>query len=329
MVAPSIAKFRLPCGEESVIICGMKTKANSAFTLLEMLVVVGIIGVLMGVIISQFGGATESAKAAKCEANIRNLVTAMHSCAMSDPDGNFPPAGSFIWEYPDGKNYELVGHKRVAWIAGAEKGRNMNHRHGGTDPMPFSAVAFNGDDESVRHALTNGAAGAMWKAMAGSRAAYQCPVHADAVRKETGRMPGWSFAMNRDFGCEDASKKKKWWGKTKDSISNASKLLMFAELQGADFEQSGYDSINAKSYVKGGVPLGDAILEYKNGETIGFNHKTSKRGISGHVAFADGHVERLFYPRAGSGISLKDLTEALCLGHEISFDGKGYTDLQK
>ena len=102
---------------------------------------------------------------------------------------------------------------------------------------------------------------------------------------------------------------------------------MFAELQGADINEPGYDPIKASSYVNPSGRQGDAVLRYDAGECIGFNHKTGKRGYSGHVAFADGHVERLAYPRAGSGLSVKDLTEKLCRGHEITYDGKGYADL--
>ena len=52
-----------------------------------MLVVIGIIGILMGVALTQFGGSTESAKAAKCESNMKNLVTAAHTCALQQDDG--------------------------------------------------------------------------------------------------------------------------------------------------------------------------------------------------------------------------------------------------
>ena len=114
---------------------------------------------------------------------------------------------------------------------------------------------------------------------------------------------------------------------TKD-VANASRILMFAELQGVDIDENGYDPIKAKGYLNAGAPLADGVLDYKT-ESMGFNHKTSKRGVSGHAAFADGHVERFFYPRSGSGLSLQKLTEALCKGHEVSFDGKGYTDLQQ
>ena len=301
----------------------MKITGKSAFTLLEMLVVIGIIGVLMGVIISQFGGATESAKAAQCETNMKNLVTAAHTCALEQKDGYFPPAGSYSYPYVNYKKHRLEYHNnRVAWISGSESRSGDSVK-----PIPFSAIPFNADDEMVRKALTNGCKGVMWKAMGASRAAYQCPVHADAARKATGRMPGWSYVMNKAFGYELDEGKHGWWGKTKE-MSNASKTLIFAELQGLDINDPGYNPVDASGYLKAGVPLADAMLDYDT-ETIGFNHKTSKRGVSGHVAFADGHVERFFYPKSGSGISLRDLTKALCAGREVSFDGKGYTDLQK
>ena len=301
----------------------MKTTGKSAFTLLEMLVVIGIIGVLMGVIISQFGGATESAKAAQCETNMRNLVTAAHTCATGG-DGEFPPASSFSYHVPDETHGDLMYHSRVGWIAGSE------HRPYTTqNPVKFISVPFNdGNEENIRNALTNGYRGIMWKAMGSSREAYQCPVHAAACRKVNGHMPGWSYVMNMDFGY-DKEKSHGWWAVKKHELQNAAKKLMFAELQGADIDETGYDKVDAKKFLGASGDQADAKLDYTKKEVIGFNHKTSKRGIYGHVAFADGHVERLACPRSGSGMSLADLTKALCQGHEISFDGKGYTDLQK
>ena len=303
----------------------MKTTGKSAFTLLELIVVVGIIGILMGVALSQFGGSTESAKAAKCETNMRNLVTAAHTCALEQQDGYFPPAGSFSYQYVNHKKAEVEYHNyRVGWISGSEYRPGVSQNPIGWQPIPFNA-----DELILRHALTNGNRGAMWTAMSGNRTSYQCPVHAEAARKLIGHMPGWSYAMNRDFGYEDSSNKDhkyKFWGKTKD-VANASKILMFAELQGADFKAPGYEDIDAKRFLKAGVPEADAVLDYER-ENIGFNHKIGKRGITAHVAFTDGHVEKLFYPKS-SGLSLLKLTEALCKGHEISYDGKGYTDLSQ
>ena len=312
----------------------MKTTDKSAFTLLEMLVVIGIIGVLMGVIVSQFGGATESAKAAKCETNMKGLVTAAQACALEDQDGFFPVAGSFSYERVDHKTIKMKYPRRVAWISGSEK------NGGGETRLSFQPIAFNsGSKTDILYALTNGVRGRMWKAMKENRSAYQCPIHFEAVRKATGTPPGWSYVMNCEFGREDTKRNGSFWGQTQTSISiprkdykssrtcHAEKVLMFAELQGADVNEPGCDPIQAASYLKASGRQADGMLEYDKGECIGFNHKTSKRGYSGHVAFADGHVERLAYPKSGSGLSIKDLTEKLCRGHELTFDGKGYADL--
>jgi prepilin-type N-terminal cleavage/methylation domain-containing protein len=308
----------------------MKTTGKSAFTLLELIVVIGIIGLLMGVALSQFGGSTESAKAAKCETNMRNLVTAAHTCAMEEPNGFFPPAGSFSYRYVNHKKAKVEYHNyRIGWIAGSENRRGPNNDGITDDAVKFAPIPFNADELSLRNALTNGS---IWKAMGGARSAYQCPVHAAAVQKvlteSSPTAPGWSYAMNMRFGNDDT--KNNHYSINKE-VSNASRLLMFAELQGAVIDvpgcvlQIGKDEL--KNRLKEGAPKADAVLDYTT-EVIGFNHKLGKRGMSGHVAFTDGHIEKLLCPKSG-GLSLQKLTEALCLGHEISYDGKGYTDLQQ
>ena len=62
------------------------------FTLIEMIVVIGIIGILAGVLFASFGGATDSARAALCLSNMKGLAQAANACAMRN--GNFPLAGS-------------------------------------------------------------------------------------------------------------------------------------------------------------------------------------------------------------------------------------------
>ena len=46
------------------------------FSLVELIVVIGLIGILAGVLIVSFGGGVETARAAKCLSNLRNLATA-------------------------------------------------------------------------------------------------------------------------------------------------------------------------------------------------------------------------------------------------------------
>ena len=301
----------------------MKTSTKSAFSLVEMLIVLGIIAVLAGVLLSQFGGATDSARATQCATNLRNLVTAAQSYAMQQDDGYYPAAQSFIYKVPDHKKNKLVERKRVGWISGREENEIMN-----ITPVPFNSA----DEEALRYAITNGAAGVMWQAMGATRTAYQCPIHAEAFRKKNGRRPGWSYMMNREFGMTDTSNKNQsWWGlKMTGSYSfdnrsrSPDKVLMFAEYQAITINDSG-DSVSLDAKLDASGTEADSVLDYKNGEVIGFNHRVDKRHYAAHVAFTDGHVEKLHKPTSG-GISLKDLTKYLCRGHEVTFRNGSYAD---
>ena len=58
-------------------------------------------------------------------------------------------------------------------------------------------------------------------------------------------------------------------------------------------------------------------------EAIGFNHKVGD-AYCAHIAFADGHCERLMLPRDISKDDLMDLTTRLCTGQEYTFNGAEY-----
>lgn len=285
---------------------------RAGFTLLELLVVIGIIGVLAAVTISQFGGATETAKATQCMTNLRNLAVAVQNVADRDPDGNFPAAGSFKYAYFGGGKVQY--HERKGWVSwGRCSGSGSK---GGGQVISFAAQ----DEELSRFAITNGA---IWSAIGGGKSSYTCPVHANTFyKKNRKRYPNWSYVMNQDFGFDKnygGGPLAGWMGKTLTGVLNGERLLLFAEVQGLDDREHG---LNANT--EGGGTLGDGVLQYSKNEVIGFNHKVS-RGLAGHVAFADGHVESLRYPNSGS---LTELTKWLCQGTPVRFDGKRYDQAQ-
>ena len=68
-------------------------KDKQGFTLLELLIVIGIIAVLGGVMLAQFSGSTDSALAATCMNNMRTLCNAV--MADGSRESRYPSAGPY------------------------------------------------------------------------------------------------------------------------------------------------------------------------------------------------------------------------------------------
>jgi len=133
---------------------------KKAFTLVELLVVVGILGILMAVLLGTFSGAGESARAAKCQANLRNLGMAVQACKM---DGDLKK-GAATW---------------ISTVSGKEDDDFISPYDGTTEEREF--------------ALTNGY---LWAAINASRDCYFCPTHQVYAREHNlGQTPLWSYAM--------------------------------------------------------------------------------------------------------------------------------------
>lgn len=73
-----------------------KARAKAGFTLIELMVVMGIIGVLAGIMFPAFSAFRESARRAKCKSNLRQIGMASKMYA-DDYNGKFPYSGP-----PDG-----------------------------------------------------------------------------------------------------------------------------------------------------------------------------------------------------------------------------------
>ena len=64
----------------------MKTKNNNGFTLIELLVVISIIALLIAILLPALGAARRAARATRCQANLRNLITAVQTFSTENKD---------------------------------------------------------------------------------------------------------------------------------------------------------------------------------------------------------------------------------------------------
>lgn len=300
---------------------------KKAFTLIEMLVVIGIIGILMSVLIVHVMGGTESARAVQCLSNLGNLARAVQQYGSGH--NHYPLAGSVERMYVNETNLGVV--KEVyeeipGWIswnsrgAYTDNGKSPNHASG----QSFFTSAYCDKDDEREYCLTNGA---LWKCMNGSTSCYTCPNH--LKNKEVLKLkrgPCWSYVMNSYFKYDDSigSRAKSGWfyGHEFMKVERADRKLLFAELQWEN-----YISGNAPDFGTGAGIKNDCTLQYDRDELIGFNHKSGRDKVA-HVVFADGHTDKILLPKGGlSTGDLKNLTRWLCTGKDFSFDGKRYKEL--
>lgn len=315
---------------------------KKAFTLVELIVVIGIICVLAGIMLGNFTGGTDSARAATCLSNMRNLAAACQT--YGGQTGRYPLAGSIEYmtiDESDGVARAKACYKEVpGWISWASKGAYRNKPTSHAASSSWMTSLYSTDEETSRYCLTNGC---LWKYVSGNTKTYVCPAHA---RKHGQKKIRWSYLMNAYFGW-DSSEGGEAQGQNFNHVrfghlARADRVLLFGEIPfdgkvgswQPDGTGSGtetdcvlqYDrSVTARS---GGGHGANAAGGNTGNENIGFNHKTGKFATA-NVVFADGHAEKLRLPKNGmSDSQLRDLTAWLCMGEDVSFDGKEYKRLE-
>ncbi len=290
---------------------------RAGFTMVEIIVVMGIIAILVAVMLPMLSGNRDSALAAQCKNNMRNLAQGVLARAQANTYGHFPSAG--YYRYIDGvdvKEKKPIYAPHRPWISNKGDVKVLNSRLTRTDAG--SVVSFADSEEDTRTAITNGA---IWHAVGTAYEVYRCPVHASNFKKAKGRLPGWSYMMNQEFGYDsNGSGVRGFVGRcfgANIGSHSPDKVLLFAEVQGAKVEDK-KNGITLEAVVNRDETKSDAILKY-NEEDIGFTHSLGKGRYGGNVAFADAHVVTITMPTDKNYI--KKLTRYLCQGYDVPHDG--------
>lgn len=280
---------------------------KKAFTLIEMLVVVGIIAVLASIVLVNIRGATDAANATKCMSNMRSLFNAADSMALAGE--RYPLAGACTKQL-DSKHSEPVD----GWIACDRAGNVVPCYGTGDEDEDHDALARGGDKKFLKH-------------LANNESVYKCPVFVKDHLVKRKCKPVFSYAMNAvEFESDKSASNDSFAGagtKSYGDIMRADRTIMFAELPIS--QSCSYDPLAKPETC-------DATLKPKTGnplwkgsaEEIGFVHQDKRKKYYGHVVFADGHVEKFMQPPASSSLKADMLTVHICSGHDVSFDDNGY-----
>ena len=302
---------------------------KKAFTLIEMLVVVGIIAVLASIVLVTIRGATDAANATKCMSNMRNLCNAMNAVAMD-------------WDH-----YPLAGHITATSTGLEEKtteGWISRDRAGNVVPCYGT-----GNDDDDIYALTNGCAGGwkdgkgksdgvFWQAVAQNASIFSCPTFAKDLLAKRKRKPIFSYALNAAIFRSDQPAGYQGlsgpgmvkYNNKGDMTDKGDKRVMFAELpisQSCSYDPLAKpDTCNAALQINmtfGGEVYGNPLWKGRS-EAIGFVHQDKRKKYYGHVAFIDGHIEKFMQPPASSSLKEDALTARICIGDDVAFDENGY-----
>ena len=300
---------------------------KKAFTLIEMLVVIGILGILMSILVMHVTGGSESARAVKCLTNMGNLARAVQQYGSTH--GVYPLAGSVErlgFDESQGINNAHEKYSElVGWISWNSAGQYRSGPQSHIANYGWFTSAYDEDTTAREYCLTNGA---LWKCMTGSATCYTCPEHLIKMDKAHIK-PGWSYVMNGYFGYDESrgASARSWsyGGLEYNTLARADRRLLFAELQWESYVGS------SPSFAPSAGFENVCTLQYKDrdgGEMIGVNHKSGRDKVA-HVAFADGHTDKIVMPKKGlSTGELKELTKWLCTGVDVAFDGKRYREMK-
>lgn len=297
---------------------------KKAFTLIELLIVIGIIAILAGTLLVAGSGSTERGRAAKCATNMRNLAAAAISYSARNADGYFPRAQSGYALKVDTSSggIGLGYHVDLGWIRFLDEGATYPMKNKGSAQECSFACP---DQDQITYALSHGA---LWSYLGGSRSSYMCPAFLNACRDAGTKSPGWSYQMNALFGYSSD-------GLAMNSIKaselkRADRTLLFAEIPCLVLKENEAKTMTlppVKLTGGNGTKECDCCLLYKSmggTESIGFNHRGNRR-IFGHVAFADGHVEQIAAPKDGKFL---ELTDWLCEGKDLTYQNGSYDEIK-
>jgi prepilin-type N-terminal cleavage/methylation domain-containing protein len=284
-------------------------KSRSAFTLIEMLVVIVIMSLLAMAIVSALKSAQRQAQAAHCQARMKNL----HQACMNylADHSSYPYAGS-----SEGMEYKKVAGRKipvyyehkgwVAWVRvdgamdGADKPFNpwakdntiphaAEYLHAGMfDNRVFKSFKDEIASRSIRE-------GSIFKYANLDTSAYVCDTAAKSFkRRYTKVVVRRTYAMNKWFCSRRGESAKKLLS---FSEREPSRMAYIIEIQQVPDDVYGKEHSGTK---KTPIP-DDSAWEYDDkdnktddadDERYGLFHRKDGK-MHGHVIFVDGHIESM------------------------------------
>jgi len=281
----------------------MKGCRLRAFTLIEMLVVIAIIGMLAGLLLPAVGAAKQFGRDTQCRSNLRNLHNA--SCGQGSVDVH-------VASYQEYKTEQ----RRWEDVAGWVHWLNYTPKD---DPLPGLSPPSDGTPspwwgEDGRQGVETGS---LWARLSQEPRVYICPTFAmqDSVEEFVGTERIYrTYCMNGAYRLDNGGGTHHYAPGSYDGGRSARTLLF------ADVHTRGADLVDGQPVCQRGLldsngadEAGDGKLDLQVDNRSGNMTVTAYESIGichrgyGYGVFVDGHVEKL----------LPAQTAAVCTGQEV------------
>jgi prepilin-type processing-associated H-X9-DG protein/prepilin-type N-terminal cleavage/methylation domain-containing protein len=294
----------------SVGATGRPSNHRDAFTLVELLVVIGIIALLIGVLLPALIKARESAKQVQCLSNMRQLATAMISYTEEN-NGRFPARGGQAVTLGNAGD-PRTGFDWIAWQRKIDAITGMSNPSASDSNITYSALTKYLSGKFVDHNPTNAASAysAANFVNANLEAIFRCPSdNLDERPAFSGDNNGgrgayrYSYSMNGTFYdkkislANPASPAYVSFGGTSTrkitQVQHSSTKIMLIDEDELTVNNGEFNPTVL-------VSNADASLNSKDFTAIAARHNMkilkNSQDSRGNVAFADGHVE--FFSRS-------------------------------